>query len=90
MKKLVILILALCLIVPPAAMAAGEKGFKVAVSNSFITHSWRTQMVNNLQKRIALYEVKVGSATFRSSMPDRMSICSAATSKISSTPKSTY
>ena len=58
MRKLVISILVLCLLVPPAAMAASKKGFKVAVSNSFITHSWRTQMVNNLQKRVALYEGK--------------------------------
>ena len=58
MRKLVILIVSLCMLAPTAALASSHKGFKVAVSNSFITHSWRTQMVNNLQKRLALYEGK--------------------------------
>ena len=58
MRRLIVLSLVLCLLVPSAAMAAEKKGFKVAISNSFITHSWRTQMVNNLQKRLALYEGK--------------------------------
>jgi ribose transport system substrate-binding protein len=58
MKKPIILVLVLCLLIPSAVMAASNKGFKVAVSNSFITHSWRTQMVNDLQKRVALYEGK--------------------------------
>jgi ribose transport system substrate-binding protein len=39
-----------------AAMKAKEGGFTVAVSNSFIAHSWRTQMVNNLQKAVAYYQ----------------------------------
>ncbi len=55
MKRLVIFLLIVSLLVPVAAMA-GSKGYKVAISNSFITHSWRTQMINNLQKRMALYE----------------------------------
>ncbi|MHB1275570.1 MAG: substrate-binding domain-containing protein [Candidatus Humimicrobiaceae bacterium] len=35
-----------------------EGGYVVAVSNSFITHSWRTQMVNDLQKSIEYYRGK--------------------------------
>lgn len=35
-----------------------EGGYVVAVSNSFITHSWRTQMVNDLQKSIEFYRGK--------------------------------
>ncbi len=35
-----------------------EGGYSVAVSNSFITHSWRTQMVNDLQKSIEFYRGK--------------------------------
>ncbi len=38
------------------APAVPEGGFVVAVSNSFITHSWRTQMVNNLQKAVEYYK----------------------------------
>jgi ribose transport system substrate-binding protein len=65
MKK-TILIMVLCLFaVTPALGAKAKKGaagpakksgFDVAVSNSFIAHSWRTQMVNNLQKAVAFYQ----------------------------------
>jgi ribose transport system substrate-binding protein len=65
MKKILVLVIALALIGSMAVMAAGSKegaaggkGFRVAVSNSFITHSWRTQMVNDLQKAVAYYQGK--------------------------------
>ncbi len=53
MKKFMIFVVVVCLAVPSMVMA---EGFNVAVSNGFITHSWRTQMVNNLQKTVAYYQ----------------------------------
>jgi ribose transport system substrate-binding protein len=64
MKKILVLLCVLCLLAPVVAMAggakegSGAKGFRVAVSNSFISHSWRTQMVNDLQKAVAYYQGK--------------------------------
>ncbi len=64
MKRNLILVLAFALLGSMLAVAGGEGeakakgGYKVAVSNSFITHSWRTQMVNNLQKSVAFYQGK--------------------------------
>lgn len=61
MKKNLSLLIALALC---ATMAIGAQvkvvkgGIRVAVSNSFISHSWRTQMVNDLQKSVAYYEGK--------------------------------
>lgn len=65
MKK-TMLILVIALFAVTMAMAGGgsegvagaakKDGFTVAVSNSFIAHSWRTQMVNNLQKAVAYYQ----------------------------------
>lgn len=37
---------------------AGAGGYTIAVSNGLITHSWRTQMVKNLQQAIAWYQGK--------------------------------
>jgi len=64
MKKILVFVLAFALLGSLLVMAAGgtegkaKSGYKVAVSNSFITHSWRTQMVNNLQKAVAFYQGK--------------------------------
>ena len=55
MKKFLVIALVLCLLAPGTALAA-KKGFKGALANSFITHSWRTQMINNFQKMTALYQ----------------------------------
>ncbi len=55
MKRLIV-ILMIAVFLVPAVATAGGKGFKVGVSNGFITHSWRTQMINNLQKKAALYQ----------------------------------
>jgi ribose transport system substrate-binding protein len=63
-KKILVLVVAFALLGSMVVMAAGGKrgagkgGYRVAVSNSFISHSWRTQMVNDLQKAVAYYEGK--------------------------------
>ncbi|MBN1835048.1 MAG: substrate-binding domain-containing protein [Spirochaetales bacterium] len=63
--KRIMLVLVIALVAVTMAMAGGttekaaegkEGGFDIAVSNSFIAHSWRTQMVNNLQKAVAYYQ----------------------------------
>ncbi len=64
MKKILVLVLLLLVLVPAALFAGGgeEKGeaekvgFNIAVSNGLITHSWRTQMVKNLQQAVAWYQ----------------------------------
>jgi ribose transport system substrate-binding protein len=66
MRKLVLFLLLLLLLVPAGLFAGtgggkgeGEKaGFNIAVSNGLITHSWRTQMVKNLQQAVAWYQGK--------------------------------
>jgi len=64
MKKFLLLLLVFCFAVSIAfAGGGGEKkagapegGFVIAFSNSFITHSWRTQMINDLQKAAEYYK----------------------------------
>ncbi len=38
------------------SMMPKEGGYTVALSNGFITHSWRTQMINDFQKSIEFYK----------------------------------
>jgi ribose transport system substrate-binding protein len=64
MRKLVLFLLLLLLLVPAGLFAgsgegkgeAEKAGFNIAVSNGLITHSWRTQMVKNLQQAVAWYQ----------------------------------
>ena len=77
MRKILVLVIAMALLGSMAALAAGggekpAKGYRVAVSNSFITHSWRTQMVNDLQKAVEYYRGKglVAEFNIQHSGPD--------------------
>jgi len=65
MRKLLLFLLLLLLLVPAGLFAgsgegkgeeAEKAGFNIAVSNGLITHSWRTQMVKNLQQAVAFYQ----------------------------------
>ncbi len=71
MKRLVLVLIVVALLAPLAVFAEGQKesfpstvteapegGFDIAVSNGLITHSWRTQMVKNLQTAVAWYQGK--------------------------------
>lgn len=74
MKKFIVFVLLLTLSISFAVFAGGEQeeseamteevgeerveGFDLAVSNGLITHSWRTQMVKNLQTAVAWYQGK--------------------------------
>jgi len=64
MKKLLLVLLIFCFSVSMGFAGSGGEtkaqapagGFVIAFSNSFITHSWRTQMINNLQKAAEYYK----------------------------------
>jgi len=57
---LLVLLLAPALLFAGSGGKKGEEGeaggFNIAVSNGLITHSWRTQMVKNLQQAVAWYQ----------------------------------
>ncbi len=68
MKKILSIVIVLALLVSFGLFAGGEQeaggagakqgGYTIAVSNGLITHSWRTQMVKNLQQSVAWYQGK--------------------------------
>lgn len=64
MKKIILVLLVFVLVTPLLFAGAAKKevvpeeGFVIAFSNSFITHSWRTQMINNFIKAAEYYKGK--------------------------------
>lgn len=66
MKRMMFVLLVFCLSVSTAFAgtrsdrkgASKKDGFVIAFANSFITHTWRTQMINNFQKDALYYKGK--------------------------------